>query len=335
MAELPESSPTPEQITRQLQKILRSRAFSDSPRSRRFFEYIVNERLNGACGALKENVIAMEVFEKDSAFDARLVSTVRTGANRLRKKLRDYYQTEGQSDLISIDLPEGSYIPEVEVRTGQLSDKPPGMQNSALPDMPAHSEAARTPGKPLMTGVGRAAGNAWRAIAASFTFDHMLWSGAIVTGVTALFCVAFTTAYAVTVLLFCLSAVFTIFNYSAVKDTPQSRVAVAVFVLAVMSYAPSAVTLTELLDRVVNMATLPPASAYPFVTGLKFIPLFPVVLGYWIVLGLFGDVGFTVHRTLGKTYLCLGVICAFATWLVGITADPQSWYGQVPGSSNL
>ena len=41
---------------------------------------------------------------------------MRIEAARLREKLREYYGTDGQDDLIHIDLPKGTYIPQIEFR---------------------------------------------------------------------------------------------------------------------------------------------------------------------------------------------------------------------------
>ena len=37
-------------------------------------------------------------------------------AGRLRDRLREYYEADGQNDPIRIDLPKGSYTPHVEFR---------------------------------------------------------------------------------------------------------------------------------------------------------------------------------------------------------------------------
>ena len=39
---------------------------------------------------------------------------MRIEAARLRDKLREYYDADGQSDPIRIDLPKGSYTPHIE-----------------------------------------------------------------------------------------------------------------------------------------------------------------------------------------------------------------------------
>ena len=56
----------------------------------------------------------MEVFERPETFDPITDPLVRIEAARLRDKLREYYGTDGQSDPIHIDLPKGTYTPQIE-----------------------------------------------------------------------------------------------------------------------------------------------------------------------------------------------------------------------------
>src|SRR5579863_5360909 len=108
--------PGPE-IRSQLDKILRSRAFIQSHRIRRFLQFIVEESLLGQPHRLKEYLIGLEVFDRRDAFDPRVDSIVRVEARRLRHKLEEYYRSEGREDVIRITLRKGSYVPIFEPRT--------------------------------------------------------------------------------------------------------------------------------------------------------------------------------------------------------------------------
>ncbi len=112
--------PGPE-IRSQLERILRSRAFIQSHRIRRFLQFIVEESLLGQPHRLKEYLIGLEVFDRRDAFDPRVDSIVRVEARRLRHKLEEYYRTEGREDLIRITLRKGSYVPIFEPRTSAPS----------------------------------------------------------------------------------------------------------------------------------------------------------------------------------------------------------------------
>jgi adenylate cyclase len=104
-------------IRQQLDRILHSGPLLQSRRRQRFLEYLVNETLAGRSERLKGYTIALEVFDRPETFDPTVYPLVRIEAARLREKLREYYDTDGQGDPIQIDLPKGSYTPHIEFRT--------------------------------------------------------------------------------------------------------------------------------------------------------------------------------------------------------------------------
>ena len=103
-------------IREQLVRILNSGPFHQSQRRQRFLEYLVNETLAGRGERLKGYNVALEVFDRPETFDPTVDPLVRIEAARLREKLREYYGTGGQGDPIHIDLPKGTYTPQIEFR---------------------------------------------------------------------------------------------------------------------------------------------------------------------------------------------------------------------------
>ncbi len=103
-------------IREQLDRIIRSGSFVQSPRRQRFLEYIINETLAGRGQRLKGYNIALEVFGRSETFDPAVDPIVRIEAGRIRERLRDYYRAEGQRDPIYIQLPKGTYTPKFEFR---------------------------------------------------------------------------------------------------------------------------------------------------------------------------------------------------------------------------
>ena len=101
-------------IREQLDRILNSGPFHQSQRRQQFLGYLVNETLAGRGERLKGYSIALEVFDRPETFDPTIHPLVRIEAARLREKLREYYEVEGQSDAIHIDLPKGTYTPHIE-----------------------------------------------------------------------------------------------------------------------------------------------------------------------------------------------------------------------------
>ena len=106
-------------IREQLVRILNSGPFHQSRRGQRFLEYLVNETLAGRGERLKAYNVALEVFDRPETFDPTIDPLVRIEAARLREKLGEYYGTDGQDDLIHIDLPKGTYSPLIEFRGGE------------------------------------------------------------------------------------------------------------------------------------------------------------------------------------------------------------------------
>jgi len=118
-------------IREQLGRILRSPPFQQARRRQRFLEYIITETLAGRGERLKGYNIALEVFDRSKEFDPNLDPIVRTEAARLRDRLREYYDADGRNDPVRIELPKGSYTPQIQFRQPATLDPRP---DAATPD---------------------------------------------------------------------------------------------------------------------------------------------------------------------------------------------------------
>ncbi len=110
MAEQPEAdaSISRSEAIAQLDRILASQGFVDSPRLSRFLTYVSEHSLSDEPGSLKESVIGAEVFDR-TEFDPGSDSVVRSNARRLRQRLAAYYAGEGNSDPLRLEMPKGHY----------------------------------------------------------------------------------------------------------------------------------------------------------------------------------------------------------------------------------
>lgn len=100
-----------------LAQVLQSRSFRGSPRHRMLLRHLVSRSLAGEVSALKESVIAVEVFGRAATeFDPRFDSIVRVETRRLRARLIQYFGTEGLESPLYIELPVGSYVPLIANR---------------------------------------------------------------------------------------------------------------------------------------------------------------------------------------------------------------------------
>ena len=103
-------------VLKQLDRMLASSTFKQVDRLKRFLSFIVLESIGGRGTELKEYVIGVHVFGKESSFDPRTDPIVRVQARRLRAKLVLYYQEHGHTDEVIIDLPKGGYAPVIKRR---------------------------------------------------------------------------------------------------------------------------------------------------------------------------------------------------------------------------
>ena len=111
-------------VKQQLDRILGSATFQQVERLKRFITFIVTEAAAGSADELKEYVVGVQVFGKESSFDPRTDPIVRVQARRLRARLLRYYHDEGQHDEVIIDLPKGGYAPVFKRREGRPLPKP-------------------------------------------------------------------------------------------------------------------------------------------------------------------------------------------------------------------
>jgi serine/threonine-protein kinase len=112
-------------VRSELEKLLGSETFAQSESLKRFLRYVVEAKLEGREGELKEQVLGAEVFERGDAYDPRIDPIVRVQATRLRSKLRDYYVKEGARAELVIELPKGSYVPSFAKALSGERDLPP------------------------------------------------------------------------------------------------------------------------------------------------------------------------------------------------------------------
>lgn len=103
---------SPALIRTELARITTSRSFEASTRHRHLLSHLVEQAVAGNVGALKEQVLAIEVFARTpESFDSVRDTIVRVEARRLRQRLGRYYGTEGRDATLEIHLPVGSYVP--------------------------------------------------------------------------------------------------------------------------------------------------------------------------------------------------------------------------------
>ena len=123
-------------IREQLDRILNSGPFQQAPRRQRFLEYIVKEVLAGRGERLKGYNIALAVFDRAETFDSNIDPIVRLEAGRLRDRLREYYEGDGQRRSHSHRAAKGHLHAAHRVPAGGNTAASPDRQNAATSDRP-------------------------------------------------------------------------------------------------------------------------------------------------------------------------------------------------------
>src|SRR2546430_2761787 len=93
----------------ELAAVLSSETFLRSVRMSRLLNYLCTKCFSGQASDIKEYNIAVDLLGRPPGFDPSENAIARVEVHRLRKKLREYYETEGAARAIRIEIPTGSY----------------------------------------------------------------------------------------------------------------------------------------------------------------------------------------------------------------------------------
>src|SRR5580704_17144379 len=130
----------------ELAAVLASSAFARAQRSVKLLEYICEKHFAGNDAEVCEYSIATEVLGRPSNFDSAEDAIARVEIHRLRKKLRDYYATEGAHRPLKIVIPSGMYTP-LFLQEGNSTVS--GVANGANHGEPHADESGTVPPAPL------------------------------------------------------------------------------------------------------------------------------------------------------------------------------------------
>src|ERR1700686_5378194 len=95
----------------ELEAILASGIFHRAPNLAQVLTYVCAKYFEGSADQIKEYNIAVEALGRPADFDQKRDSIVRVEAHRLRKRLREYYESNGADHAIRIEIPPGQYAP--------------------------------------------------------------------------------------------------------------------------------------------------------------------------------------------------------------------------------
>src|ERR1035437_7966184 len=87
-------------------------AMARSPRLSRVLRYMGEKLFSGEVDQLSEYNIATEVLGRSrTVFNAGEDAIARVETHRLRKRLAEFYETEGKDHRVHVTLPAGTYVP--------------------------------------------------------------------------------------------------------------------------------------------------------------------------------------------------------------------------------
>lgn len=95
----------------ELEAVLSSGIFARAPALAHMLSYICEKTFAGEAEQIKEYNIAVDAFHRGPDFDQKRDSIVRVEAHRLRKRLKEFYASEGAARPLRIEIPPGSYTP--------------------------------------------------------------------------------------------------------------------------------------------------------------------------------------------------------------------------------
>jgi hypothetical protein len=125
-------SPSCAEVREQLGRLLDSSLFRTSRRYPGLLQFIVERKLDGQIGQLKERTLGVQVFGRRADYDTNQDPIVRVSAAEIRKRIAQYYHEPGRETELRIELPLGSYLPEFHLAAAAPVLTPPAGPSRTL-----------------------------------------------------------------------------------------------------------------------------------------------------------------------------------------------------------
>src|SRR5262249_41939264 len=106
------------------QRIINSPHFVKSGRLQGFLLYVCRCALENRIDEISEQRIGERVFERAPDYNPTEDNIVRSQARLLRRKLEDYFASEGEQEPVILRIPKGGYSPEFVERRALAPAEP-------------------------------------------------------------------------------------------------------------------------------------------------------------------------------------------------------------------
>jgi hypothetical protein len=91
-------------------------ALKNSPRLLQLFRYLCERALRAPHDVISEQQVGVDVFGREPGYNSDGDTIVRTQISQLRKRLMQYFLSEGSEEPFTIEIPIGSYLPVFQPR---------------------------------------------------------------------------------------------------------------------------------------------------------------------------------------------------------------------------
>lgn len=124
------------------QRISISKSIGRSPLLSDFLLYVCDRHIRDKSAELTEQQIGVHVFGRREGYNSNDDNIVRNYARTLRKRVEEYFATEGRHEDLKLEIPRGAYVPVFYSRS---PEKPPQHEEPRLLVAPSPSSVETTP----------------------------------------------------------------------------------------------------------------------------------------------------------------------------------------------
>jgi len=100
-----------------VERVAASSYLNRSARLRDLLHYLAERVLDEDAGEIREHEVGQKVFGRPRDYDTTADNIVRVHASMLRKRLEQYFATEGLDEPVVIEIPKGNYAPVFHERS--------------------------------------------------------------------------------------------------------------------------------------------------------------------------------------------------------------------------
>jgi hypothetical protein len=147
-------------------RVAASRTLGRSRLLSEFLLYIVDRHLSDRADEITEQKIGVLVFGRAEGYDSNEDNIVRSYARNLRKRLEEYFATEGVEEALLLEIPRGGYAPVFSPRlpTPEVTSDPSVEEDGPAKPAPAIETDSPVQQSPTSSARGQGARRFWPVI---------------------------------------------------------------------------------------------------------------------------------------------------------------------------